>query len=132
MATGDWSYTMSSTATTANLNWDYYSCPAQAYVPCPQNVYIGGSPINQPQIQEERRYNMKGLYDVYLCYGEDRKSPVIKRAEGIIADSDEDAKIKSGLMAQVDASWDADYLTFIVNKIGDIKVKPKPQETKSV
>ena len=75
---------------------------------------------------------MKGLYDVYLCYGEDRKSPVIKRAEGIIADSDEDAKIKSGLMAQVDASWDADYLTFIVNKIGDIKVKPKPQETKSV
>ena len=75
---------------------------------------------------------MKGLYDVYLIYGEDRADILLKRKEGIIASDDEDAKIKSGLMKDVQDSWDADYLTFIVRRIGDVKVKEKPKEVKQV
>ena len=75
---------------------------------------------------------MKGLYDVYLIYGEDRADILLKRKEGIIASDDEDAKIKSGLMKDVQDSWDADYLTFIVRRIGDVKVKARAQEVKQV
>jgi hypothetical protein len=82
--------------------------------------------------QIEKEYDMIGLYDVVMVYGEDRKNLIINKSDGVMAASDEDAKIKSGLMARVDKSWDADYLTFIVNKIGDIKVKPKPSEVKNV
>lgn len=75
---------------------------------------------------------MKNLYDVYLIYGENRKDPFIKRSDGIIASDEEDAKIKSGLMKEVQEDWDADYLTFIVNRIGEVKVKEKPKEVKQV
>lgn len=75
---------------------------------------------------------MKGYYDVYLFYGADRDKVIQHRKEGVIAVSDEDAKIKSGLMKLVDESWDADFITFIVRKIGDVKVKSKPQEVKNV
>ena len=75
---------------------------------------------------------MKGLYDVYLIYAEDRADILLKRKEGIIASDDEDAKIKSGLMKDVQDSWDADYLTFIVRRIGDVKVKARAQEVKQV
>lgn len=75
---------------------------------------------------------MKGLYDVYLVYGEDRKMIIKKVVTGVLADSDEDAKIKSGLMKEIKDDWDADYLTFIVRKIGDVKIKEKPKEVKQV
>lgn len=75
---------------------------------------------------------MLGLYEVTMVYAEDRKNPVVFRELALIAASEEDAKIKSGFMSRVKSEWDADYLTFIVKKIGDIKVKAKPQEVKNV
>lgn len=75
---------------------------------------------------------MKTLYDVYMVYAENRKKPVMEIKRGIIASDEEDAKIKSGLMKSVQEDWDADFLTFVVNKIGDVKVKEKPKEVKQV
>lgn len=72
------------------------------------------------------------LYTVYLVYAEDRKAPVVKRVDGVIAKNGEDAKVKSGLMKEVDDSWDSDWLNFIVEEIGAVKVKPKPTEVKQV
>lgn len=95
-------------------------------------IYAPSTLERSLKINEERRSDMKGLYDVYLCYGENRVKPIIEANLLIVADGEEDAKIKSGLMAKVDNTWDADYLTFIVRKIGDIKVKPKPSEVKNV
>jgi len=74
---------------------------------------------------------MKKLYEVYLVYGENRYAPIIHR-EQVIADNEEDAKIKSGLHSKVMASWDSDYLTFRAIEIMDIKVKEKPKEVKQV
>ena len=47
------------------------------------------------------------LYDVYLIYGENRKKPLVIR-EQVIARDEEDAKVKSGLMAKVESTWDND------------------------
>ena len=75
---------------------------------------------------------MKSLYKVTLCYGDDRKNPFVEEFVPIIADSDEDAKIKSGVFGKILSTWDADYLTIIVTKIGDVKVKERPKEVKQV
>jgi len=75
---------------------------------------------------------MKTMYNVYLVYGEDRKKPVIHKQYGVIANSKEDAKIKSGLMKDINETWDEDYLTFIVEEIGEVKIKEKPKEVKSI
>ena len=77
---------------------------------------------------------MKGLYEVILCYGEDRIKPIVVSAPNVqvIAESDEDAKVKSGVYSLVKPEWDADYLTIIVSKVGDVKVKEKPKEVKQV
>jgi hypothetical protein len=72
------------------------------------------------------------LYRVYLIYAADRKNPKIVTTGSTIAKDDEDAKIKSGVYAQIDASWDADYVTIIAEMVAEVKVKPKPQEVKSV
>ena len=72
------------------------------------------------------------LYDVVMVYAESRKDPVIVAKKYIIAKDAEDAKIKSGLMKEVDEKWDADYLTFIVSEIGEVKVKEKPKEVKTI
>ena len=96
-------------------------------------AYLYGSPVpKEDENKKEENYEMKTLYNVYLVYGEDRKNPIIREKKGIIADSEEDAKIKSGLMREVDESWDADYLTFIVEEIGEVKIKPKPKEVKNI
>ena len=75
---------------------------------------------------------MLNLYDVYMVYGEDRKKPEIEIERGIIAKNEEDAKIKSGLMQKVDPKWDADYLSFIVVELGEVKVKEKAKEVKNI
>lgn len=75
---------------------------------------------------------MRKLYEVWLVYAEDRKKPIIQKREGIIADNEEDAKIKSGLMKDIKDEWDTDYLNIICKDIADIKVKSKPKEVKSV
>jgi hypothetical protein len=86
--------------------------------------------------ESKKKKNIEGvefmvLYDVYLVYGENRKKPVVIR-EQVVARDEEDAKVKSGLMAKVDQDWDADYLTFICDEIGEVKVKERPKEVKNV
>lgn len=86
--------------------------------------------VDLPNTNKE--VEMKGLYEVIRCYGADRNSIQVKKFEEVVADSEEDAKIKSGVYATIDKSWDADFLTIIVRKLGDVKVKVKPQEVKNV
>lgn len=74
---------------------------------------------------------MKGFYELYLVYGENRKDPIIHTAR-VIAASEGDAKIKSGLMPLIGKEWDADYVTFIARKLFDVRVKDKPKEVKQV
>jgi hypothetical protein len=74
---------------------------------------------------------MKKLYEVYLVYGEDRKNPLVFK-EQVIAENEEDAKIRSGLNAQILPSWESDYLTFTAVEIIDVKVKERPKEVKQV
>lgn len=91
------------------------------------------SPLTPPKVEEKREgVEMKGLFDVYMVYAEDRKKPIINSVFGVVAESDEDAKIKSGLLKMIDDEWDADYLTFIVKKIGDVRVKERPKEVKQI
>ena len=75
---------------------------------------------------------MKSLWEVILCYGEDRKAPVVQTFAPVIAESEEDAKIKSGVFAAIQPKWDADYLTVICRKLGDVKVKERAKEVKQV
>ena len=94
----------------------------------------------QPFLEQYREKNiplpegvvMKSLYKVTLCYGEDRKAPVVMEFAPIIADSDEDAKIKSGVYAAIDKEWDADFVTVLIQKIGDVKVKERVKEVRQV
>lgn len=72
------------------------------------------------------------LYKVWMIYGGDRKNLIIDSQDGVLAKNEEDAKIKSGLMQKVNQEWDADYLTFICQEIGDVNVKAKPKEVKQV
>ena len=85
----------------------------------------------------EEKSNKKGvdtmyLYEVYLVYAEKRGNPFIWSKKDVIASDDEDAKIKSGVYAQVVSSWDSDYLTIIARQIGAVSVKQKPKEVKNV
>ncbi len=75
---------------------------------------------------------MKTLYEVWLVYAENRKKPIIMKKEGIIADNEEDAKIRSGLMKDINDTWDTDYLNIICIEVASVKVKSKPKEVKSV
>jgi hypothetical protein len=75
---------------------------------------------------------MRGLFEVVVCYAEDRNAPIVHALPPVIADSEEDAKIKSGAYGLLNKAWDADYTTIITRKLGDVKVKSKPQEVKSV
>ena len=76
---------------------------------------------------------MMGLYDVYLVYAEDvRKVEINKNSFPILARDAEDAELKSGLHKSIQASWDTDYLTIFAVRLGDVKVKVKPQEVKQV
>jgi hypothetical protein len=94
----------------------------------------------QPFLEQYREKNiplpegvvMKSLYKVTLCYGEDRKAPVVMEFDPVIADSDEDAKIKSGVYAAIDKEWDADFVTVLIQKIGDVKVKERVKEVRQV
>jgi hypothetical protein len=74
---------------------------------------------------------MQGLFEVYLVYGENRKEPIVHTAR-VIASSEEDAKVKSGLYPLIQKEWEADFVTTIVRKIGDVAVKERAKEVKQV
>lgn len=84
---------------------------------------FGGSQMNTE--------NQATLYDVYLIYAEKLTEPIVKKAS-VIAKNEDDAKIKSGLMKEVNEKWDTDYLTFITNPIGIVTFKKKPEEVKII
>lgn len=71
------------------------------------------------------------LYEVWTVYVEDQKKPIIAW-QRLVARDQEEAKIKSGLLKEIDDTWDTDYLTVIVKEIGDVKVKEKPKEVKTI
>ena len=83
---------------------------------------FGGYPMNA---------NQALLYDVYMVYAENLTEPIVKRTS-VIAKTEDDAKVKSGLMKEINQKWDTDYLSFIVNRIGIVTFKEKPQEVKVV
>jgi len=91
-----------------------------------------GTEIKQPL---KEGIEMKNLYEVFLVYGEDRINPLIYRtadAGYVVAENDEDAKIKSGIFSMIKSEWDADYLTIIVHNLGAVKIKEKAKEVKNV
>ena len=72
------------------------------------------------------------LYDVYMIYAESHNNLTTHLRTGVLAADEEGAKIKSGLMKKIQDDWDTDYLTFVVKCIGQVKVKAKPKEVKTV
>ena len=86
--------------------------------------------LKEVTMDKDVRYSQ--LWNVFLIYAENRANPFCEQRLGVIADSEEDAKLKSGLMQCVNAEWDTDYLNFICQPIGQVKTKPKPKEVKSV
>jgi hypothetical protein len=122
--TGTWATTTSNTTSDA---WYTYVYKDFRWTPQPYTPQYEERNIPLPEGDE-----MKGLFEVILCYGEVRKEPFVKILPPVIADSEEDAKIKSGAYGFIKPEWDADYLTVIVRKLGDVKIKSKPQEVKQV
>ena len=125
-----WNYTTTTTNTT-NEVWYYYN--QQTY----GQPYFWTPAFNTPQYEERNiplleGVEMKGLFEVILCYGENRKAIDVKKYDAVIADNEEDAKVKSGVYGDIPKDWDADYLTIIVRKLGDVKVKERPKEVKQV
>lgn len=84
-------------------------------------------PTREVPLAENEAY----LYDVYLIYAENLTKPIVKKGSAI-ARTDEDAKIKSGLMKEIDPQWDSDYLSILVKQIGVVRFKKKPTEVKIV
>jgi hypothetical protein len=99
-----------------------------------QNEYLEKSTPTRTKLNGPLKegIEMKNLYEVFLVYGEDRKNPVISATERVIANDDEDARVKSGIYSKVEKEWDADYLTIIVHNLGAVKIKEKAKEVKNV
>lgn len=133
MAEGDYEYyTTASTTYTNGTTWTWTG-EVQPFVPWRSK----DERIKEIKELVKKSKKIEGvetmnLWDVYLVYAENRKSPTILPVYGVIARDEEDAKIKSGLMKSVLSEWDADYLTFIVKNIGMVKVKEKPKEVKTI
>jgi len=72
------------------------------------------------------------LYRVYLVYAADRKNPQIVTTGSTVAKDEEDAKIKSGVYAKIQADWDPDYITIVAEQVAEVRVKAKAQEVKQV
>jgi hypothetical protein len=131
------------------------SCSMSTSFPYPKEYFKSYEPIqldeNWGKLRQEfddfvdraknKKLKIRGveimyLYDVWMIYAEDRKEPVVDNAiiehKQVIAKDEDDAKVKSGVMQLVEKHWDSDYLSFIVNEIGEVKVKEKPKEVKNI
>ena len=82
----------------------------------------------QPTVTPKEGVEMQGLFEFYLVYGESRKEPVVHSAR-VVATSDEEAKLKSGLYPLIQKDWDPDFVTLFVRKLGDVAVKERAKET---
>lgn len=133
-STGDYptiSTTDPNTTDNSTGRWYQYTYSAHYTIPY---FFVGGyeSGVVESPDKLPEGVNVKGLYEVIVCYGEDRKEPFVKVLPPVIADSDEDARIKSGAYGFIKPDWDADFLTIIPRKLGDVKIKSRPQEVKQV
>lgn len=130
---GDTSSIITSDSTTwAWTNGDesnVITCDPPIKMPYAETIRIN---IEDTETKLPEGVELMTLYDVYMVYAENRKNPEMKLSTGVIASNEEDAKIKSGFMKSIKEGWDADYLTFIVKCIGEVKVKAKPKEVKNV
>jgi hypothetical protein len=122
-----WSY-----STTTDSSSGYIYVPVTSW----GNNYSVYLDWNHPSVANENAIKegveMKKLYTVYLVYGADRDKPTVVVRRDVIAKDIEDAKVKSGIYAEVKAEWDSDYLTIYADEICDVKVKAKPSEVKTV
>lgn len=109
------------------LGWDVKPCRPEQYG---NSVTITCDNLTKQPLKEG--IEMKNLYEVFLVYGEDRKAPVISATERVIANDDEDARVKSGIYSKIEKEWDADYLTILVRNLGAVKIKEKAKEVKNV
>jgi hypothetical protein len=123
-------YTNSAVAGGSYVGWDTWrGCSIHTPPAMPTFASIK---LNEPL---KEGIEMKNLYEVFLVYGEDRTNPLIHRtadAGYVVAENDEDAKIKSGIFSMIKPEWDADYLTIIVLNLGAVKIKEKAKEVKNV
>jgi len=129
----------------------YYQEPSYQEASTPyQQIYQPGQviPYTDPEVLKEimeklskevhkhfnkdKEVDIMFLYRVYLIYAADRKNPKIVTTGSTIAKDDEDAKVKSGVYLNIDAEWDADYITVVSEKVAEVKVKPKPQEVHQI
>ena len=129
--------------TSSTGNWWDYSQPWQQpnlpptfYQPYPKQFTAEELKEICEKLLKENKKNeevdIMYLYRVYLIYAADRKNPVVVTTGSTIAKDDDDAKVKSGVYQKILPEWDADYVTIITEKVAEVKVKPKPQEVKTV
>jgi len=116
--------------TTTTATSVHYGTVGYPVWPTPQPQVTYGM-VYQTEPKKEEAFEMQQLYRVYLVYAEDRLNPLVMFKD-VVAVHEEDAKIKSGLMAEIKPEWDADYLTIYADEIFQVKVKPKPKEVKQV
>lgn len=127
--TGDYAPTMSTGITWSDNtgSWLYRQIYPTAPTPTvifPYPVTAQPLPPFQPAVPQEATLK---LWKVYVVYAENRKSPVV--SEHLIVAQDAD-QAKMLVPQQETSSRDWDYLTFLVEEIGVVKAKPKPQEVK--
>lgn len=110
------------------LGGDFYPVP---YSTLPLTFGDWYSSWNKPSVTPKEGVEMQGLFEVYLVYGESRKEPIIHSAR-VVATSEEEAKLKSGLYPLIQKDWDPDYVTLFGRKLGDVAVKERAKEVKQV
>ena len=91
---------------------------------CPPIVVDWGVPVSEIKRMEDNRMY---LFKVHLIYAEDLKKPVHLMRE-VIAKTNEQAEIKSGLMKEIHEDWDAEYVTIHCESICEVKYKKKPEK----
>ena len=71
---------------------------------------------------------MAALYNIYLVYGGNRSKPIIVEKRNIVGSNSEDVKIKSGIMKEIQTDWDTEFVTIIIEKIGDVVLREKTKK----
>ncbi len=111
-----------------NYDW-WHQAQAQKWEPF---VPVTRSIEDTIKIKLPEGVELMTLYDVYMIYAESHNKLITHIKNGVLAQDEEAAKIKSGLMRDINPDWDTDYLTFVVKCIGEVKTKAKPKEVKTV
>ncbi len=68
------------------------------------------------------------LFRLTLVYGGNRNNIIVVEKNNVVASSVEEAKIKSGIMKEINSSWDTDFITLLAEKVGEVLVKEKTKK----